>query len=270
MVVSSDNGGPIYGGSGMLPQLPGFNKMTGMKGAASNRPLRGGKMSDWEGGIRVNAFVSGGRIPVARRGGSLENYVHVADWYATFCRLAGVNPHDERAAKAGLPAIDSIDQWPALIGEEQGNRTEIHISEMTLIQGPFKLLTGGLEMFHSESHEKDMFPLPVVPMDGKWDGYGLPSVIDTVTHWHLCREGCLFNIQEDPFENQDLAKHSKFQKIRDDMKARLQELNKGIYRPNRGTTDPAACAQVEVNGGFYGPWVDLPQGFPAPSHRVLV
>ncbi len=39
MVVSSDNGGPTY----YIPNI-GY-------GGASNQPLKGGKMSDWEGGV---------------------------------------------------------------------------------------------------------------------------------------------------------------------------------------------------------------------------
>ena len=43
-------------------------------------PLRGGKTSDWEGGIRVNAFASGGLIPLKTRGTMLDDYIHIADW----------------------------------------------------------------------------------------------------------------------------------------------------------------------------------------------
>ena len=41
----SDNGGPSFAGSSHT---------------ANNWPMRGTKMANWQGGIRVNAFVSGG------------------------------------------------------------------------------------------------------------------------------------------------------------------------------------------------------------------
>eukprot|EP00510_Aplanochytrium_minuta_P002241 CAMPEP_0184012332 /NCGR_PEP_ID=MMETSP0954-20121128/4342_1 /TAXON_ID=627963 /ORGANISM="Aplanochytrium sp, Strain PBS07" /LENGTH=83 /DNA_ID=CAMNT_0026292285 /DNA_START=69 /DNA_END=317 /DNA_ORIENTATION=+ len=56
MILSSDNGGPIYG----LPVAPTKPYARGVYGGANNLPLRGGKVTDWEGGVRVNAFVSGG------------------------------------------------------------------------------------------------------------------------------------------------------------------------------------------------------------------
>ena len=54
-VVAMPNRRPVYNNG-----TPGAN----------NFPLRGGKMSSWEGGIRVPAFVSGGRVPTTLRGTS--------------------------------------------------------------------------------------------------------------------------------------------------------------------------------------------------------
>ena len=66
-------------------------------------------MNNWEGGIRVNGFVSGGFIPQARRGSKYEGLTTGWDWYATFSSFAGVDPTDHRAALAKLPPIDSYD-----------------------------------------------------------------------------------------------------------------------------------------------------------------
>ena len=43
-------------------------------------PMRGGKYSLFEGGIRANSFVSGGLLPAAVRGTTLHGLLHVSDW----------------------------------------------------------------------------------------------------------------------------------------------------------------------------------------------
>ena len=40
------------------------------------------------------------------RGQTTDGYIHVADWYATFSALAGVDPTDKCAAKANLYTSD--------------------------------------------------------------------------------------------------------------------------------------------------------------------
>merc|ERR1719158_585825 len=79
VVFTSDNGGPVY-----------------EPGAANNHPLKGGKYNDWEGGIRTNAFVSGGFVPPERRGSKFEGVISIADWYSTLTELAGVSPRDTK------------------------------------------------------------------------------------------------------------------------------------------------------------------------------
>ena len=127
-VVSSDNGGPVNSHAG-----------------ANNYPLKGGKNTDWQGGIRVNAFASGGYLPARMRGKVTEGYIHIADWYATFCALAGIDPIDTQAAKANLPPIDSLDMWPLIFGRKSiSPRVDIPISLTTLISGNYKILTGNV------------------------------------------------------------------------------------------------------------------------------
>ena len=81
------NGGPVYG-----PEF-GCAKCTGSAGA-NNFPLRGGKHSNFEGGVRSNAFVSGGLVPAAMRGKALDGLIGIEDW----CKLKSYSKN-QRAPK---------------------------------------------------------------------------------------------------------------------------------------------------------------------------
>jgi len=92
VIVSADNGGSVTEG-------------------ASNFPLRGGKKTLWEGGIRATAFITGGWLPEGRRGQEMNALMHVTDWLPTLCSIAGVDP-------AGDLELDGYDQSDnILIGE---------------------------------------------------------------------------------------------------------------------------------------------------------
>jgi len=259
MVVSSDNGGPTY-------HFP----WSGPAGAR-NAPLKGGKFSDWEGGVRVNAFAAGGAIPAARRGTKLEDFIHMADWYATFSRLAGVDPADARAAAAGLPPVDGVDQGALLLGGAApgtGRRSEIHLSARALLSGRWKFIAGGMtavEMGHD----------PHAPLGDRWvpfsdylPGYDIPpEVLRNLTD---CHKGCLYDIFADPFEANEVAMEQPEVLAR--LKARLAELNKQVFLPDRGVADPAGCTRWN---GFYGPWIDMssepqPPARPRAEHAIVV
>jgi hypothetical protein len=81
-------------------------------------------MTDWEGGTRGAAFVSGGVVPVERRNSTYEGLVSQVDWYYTLASLAGVPPAAV-LADSGPVAPDSIDVWPALISDAPSPRTEL-------------------------------------------------------------------------------------------------------------------------------------------------
>lgn len=100
LTFHSDNGGEIL--------------FAGVCGG-NNWPLTGGKFSNWEGGIRVPALLAGGALPAHATGTTSQSLVTAWDWYATYAALAAVDPTDEAAAAAGLPPIDSINVWGALV-----------------------------------------------------------------------------------------------------------------------------------------------------------
>ena len=218
IVVSSDNGGPL----------------THM----NNYPMKGGKFSNWQGGVRVNAFVSGGIVPTSMRGKKLDGYVALADWYATFCALAGVDPTDEKAQAAKLPPVDGLNMWPMLSGQNMTSpRTEIPLSP-GLISGDYKILVSNLNY--------SVWTGPIFP--------NLTTDHQDVRVEHDCGTSvCLFNIKEDPEEYHDLA--SSQPEILKTMQNRLAEWEKTAFNPNRGKPSEKACQKAIEYGMYYGPFL---------------
>jgi len=237
MVLSSDNGGPVD------PDESG----------STNFPLRGGKYSDWESGVRVAAFASGGFLPAAARGTTNNGMLHIADFYGTYCKLAGVDPTDSLAAAAGLPPVDSLDVWPLISGANLTSpRVELPVSPQTIIQGNWKLIT-----------EQQI--------EATWSGPNYPnssSVNNPVDPGPklLCPDGCLFDVVGDMTEHVDVA--AQHPDVVASMTARLKELSQSFFDNSDDFTatsvcppgvvnasSPCACwAALNVWGGYFGPW----------------
>ena len=114
----------------------------------------------WEGGIRVNAFVSGGFLPAAARGSTVRGLMAGWDWLATWAHLGGVTDiTDHKAAAAGLPPVDSLNMWPLIsgsngtsprteivvgsnVGGDESGRTSGVTTVAALIRPPWKILLG--------------------------------------------------------------------------------------------------------------------------------
>ena len=206
VVYSSDNGGPSWTCSHHL--------------AANNWPMRGSKATDLEGGVRVGAFISGGFMQLHARvnvGRSLGGIIHIADWFGTLCALAGVSPFDDRAASAGLPQIDSINQWEYLSGKRQDSpRTTAQLSRSAYLKGRLKLLTGTIEF-------------------ACWGGQIYPNAsagqatgpFDSPCNSTLrCGgNGCLFDVVSDIEERIDLAADPRYATTLNEMRAELASAN---------------------------------------------
>jgi arylsulfatase A-like enzyme len=191
IVFSADNGGDVTN-------------------AGCNYPLRGSKYTDFEGGVRAAAFVSGGYVPQAMRGTSTDEIVHVADWWRTFAELVGVNPGDGvveeyRNQSDSVPPPDSVNVWAAIStpGGKSG-RTEVPVSEFTLIQGDMKLVTNE-KAGTSNKHN--------VWVPATWP-------LGTEELGPKC-ELCLFNISADPQERHDLSGDPSFKQTLAAMQSRL-------------------------------------------------
>ena len=66
--------------------------------------------------------------------------------------------------------------------------------------------------------------------------------------------GCLFNVLRDPHETLDVAAEEPAHVAA--LRARISELQAGVYNPDRGSADPQLCnAAVGRHGGYIGPWI---------------
>ena len=166
-----------------------------------------------------------------------------ADWYATFCALAGIDSTDETAARAKLPPIDSMNMWPLISGKNSTSpRVDIPVSNVTLISGDCKILTGKVKQ-------------------ACWTGPQSPNYTITISECIRVKEecgetGCLYNIREDPYEHVNLA--SKLPSKLKEMQRNLATYQATYFNPDRGSFWPAACEYAINNyGGFWGPYIDI-------------
>ena len=138
---------------------------------ASNKPLRGGKLTAFEGGVRVNALM---RWPTTIEGGAVFNdIVSVMDVFPTLSRAAGVAPQTKKP-------MDGQDRWSALSSSDTAAR-----------QGEL--------FFGSNSPIYNRFHVGVI--DGDWK---LVQVIDH-KNAETTVENFLFHLAEDPNEKNNLA-----------------------------------------------------------------
>jgi arylsulfatase A-like enzyme len=158
IVFSSDNGGPAPG------------KVT------NNGPLRAGKTTLYEGGVRVAAFTTwSGRI---KPGTVVKAALHMVDWYPTLLKIAGASL-DQR-----LP-IDGRDAWPTIAAGKPSPHTEILLNASpqtgAIRVGDWKLVLNG------------DYSAEVADVELRRDSAPSASLVE------------LFNLADDPSETNNLA-----------------------------------------------------------------
>ncbi|MEM9013793.1 MAG: arylsulfatase [Pseudomonadota bacterium] len=149
-----------------------FSDNGGFKGfGADNAPLRGEKLTTFEGGVRVNAVL---RWPAVLPGNTVnDSIVSALDMFPTLSRASGVKMNMARE-------IDGLDRWDAILGAGERARSEPLI-------------------FTSNVPIYNIFQYGV--LDGPWKLY------QKVDHQRRTTqsETMLFNVWEDPGETDDLS-----------------------------------------------------------------
>ena len=189
----------------------------------TNHPLRGGKHTFWEGGLRVISFVSGGSnvIPVGRRGSKYDGMLHSSDWLPTFVvGVAGLGP---LPSNTGPTTMDGLDAWDAILTGAASPRTEVihqvkspyfndSSTGYAIRVNDYKLMIG--RPGDSRNQAWPDAAGAAVPFGGS-GGYAEPGKADHcrarsggngVTHESVrCVPYCLFDVVNDPGELNDLA-----------------------------------------------------------------
>jgi arylsulfatase A-like enzyme len=165
IVWSSDNGGPSPG------------RVT------SNGPLRAGKGTLYEGGVRVCAFATwDGHI---KPGSTVDAPLHMVDWYPTLARLAGASLEQK------LP-LDGRDAWAAIAAGAPSPHDAILLNTTptsgAIRMGEWKLVLNG-SANDSEDAENSA---PTAAKKSKKKKSADESVE-------------LFNLARDPYEKTNLA-----------------------------------------------------------------
>lgn len=191
IVFSSDNGGPAP------------------RQVSRNTPLRAGKGTIYEGGVRACAFATWpGHIPA---GMTIKEPMHAVDWYPTLLRLAGASLEQKLAP-------DGLDVWPMLTQGATSPHDAILLagtapSRMALRMGDWKLLLNASEQNVEET------PASADKATGKVE---------------------LYNLAEDIGESNNLAA-SQPERVKA-MRSRLESYLKTAVPPGQGTTEQKAPA----------------------------
>ena len=207
------------------------------------------------------------------RGQLLDGYIHVADWYTTFCGLASVDPLDKPAG--GLPATDGLDMWPYLSGATAASpRTEVLLSTLNNTyhttpwnQGGASLIVGDWKLIRTHNNQTGItggcsWLGPIYP-----NASTIPwrSSLRMLLSGHNCgvnaslpgEKGMLFHIKNDPGEHTDMSAaepHIHAQLLKRALELDLTQID-GLKGDGwRGLPDPAAaCAAAARNNGTWGP-----------------
>ena len=83
--------------------------------------------------------------------------------------------------------------------------------------------------------------------------------------------GCLFNIEEDPNETNNLAGDGgEHDEVAAELRGLLDQHRQTLFMPDRGVEDVKACEHSVSIGGYYGPWVDVEDYYTGPFRDLTL
>jgi len=241
--LTSDNGG-------MLP----FGVKAGAAGSvSSNYPLRAGKSSLFQGGVRVPGFVTGGYVPQSARNTTVNGLLQHVDVPTTLAGLAG----------SAVSGNDGFNVWDVVTTGVASPRQEVPLnvdfSQLCrtlgavlgdccggsgplngLIQGKWKLVTGWSGFYDGYSSND---PYAITPTDSNQTF----ATVDGKKVW-------FFDLEADPEERNNIAE-ANVDTVRA-MLNRLDELGSnstGYVAPQNNNPHPRSLPQL--HNGTWAPFL---------------
>lgn len=272
--LTTDNGGMTYGVK--ADGLPPIGVST-----SSNWPLRGGKATLFEGGVRGVSFIAGGFLPDGARGQTRTTLMQHVDVPTTMAKLAGAN------WTMGTP--DGYDLWRAIVHGAPSPRTEVPVNVDTCVG-----TVGGPPCSHHSKFnalisskwkliEANWWP-PICPnttwcagaglYDGWWTNDPYTHIAYNSTQGPISGSGLergglwLFDLDDDPNERHNVAASNPA--IVHTMLARLAEL----ADPANGYLDPQfnfphPRAMPALHNGTWAPYRKLGEELPPLQEEYI-
>ena len=223
IIFTTDNGGQTVKGS-------------------SNWPLRGGKNTVFEGGVRGTAYVWGANL--AKLNYDNKQLIHVTDWLPTIVEgIAGLELDKDKWA------LDGYNVWSTITTDSETPRKEVlinldpprskFIGQAAIRSGDWKLITG---MPNCTFGDDKAFHCP----DG-WilvNGTIEPPPYTPSLTW-------LFNLRTDPNERRNVAR--LYPAKVEELKARIEFYNSTHIKQRDPPLDPRS--DPANFGGVWTPWL---------------
>ncbi|ETO28267.1 arylsulfatase J precursor [Reticulomyxa filosa] len=268
-----------------------------MEAGCSNYPLRGGKNTLWEGGVKSIGAINGGALHVRRRGQISNALFHITDWFPTLMEWVDPSRFRTLAMQTKVSLMDGISQYQMIQFDNQSMDVSRH--EVLLNIDPIRRedceqsYKVYLQTKDKKKSSSSSFCTAAI-RNGKWKlivgkqsqndakhnrftkhGWNLRSeyamsskssvkcnsrLRDTCNDHTLQNGGCLFDLENDPCEFTDLSAAYPF--VSQQLHRRLLHYQTLMTPPFQLThSSQMSLASPSHFQGFWSPWLGPCHGY---------